>query len=89
MHNIIINSNNKRGVTMPDLINIRLTKDSPEVSAMDAHTKALGMSRNEMILKAITIVLDFEPTFYKKLEVYSSGANVSMGTALQKGTIQK
>ena len=40
---------------MPELINIRLTKDSPEVSAMDAQAKALGMSRNEMILKAITM----------------------------------
>ena len=26
---------------------------------MDAQAKALGMSRNEMILKAITMLLDF------------------------------
>lgn len=74
---------------MPELINIRLTKDSPEVAAMDAQAKALGMSRNEMILKAITMLLDFNPTFYKKLEAYSSGANVSMGTALQNMTIKR
>lgn len=47
------------------------------------------MSRNEMILKAITMLLDFDPTFYKKLEVYSSNANVSMGTALQNMTIKR
>lgn len=74
---------------MPELINIRLTKDSPEVSAMDAQAKALGMSRNEMILKAITMLLDFDPTFYKKLEAYSSNANVSMGIALQNMTIKR
>ena len=74
---------------MPELINIRLTKDSPEVAAMDAQAKALGMSRNEMILKAITMLLDFDPTFYKKLEAYSSNANVSMGTALQNMTIKR
>ena len=74
---------------MPELINIRLTKDSPEVAAMDARAKALGMSRNEMIIKAITMLLDFDTTFYKKLEAYSSNANVSMGTALQNMTIKR
>lgn len=74
---------------MPELINIRLTKDSPEVAAMDAQAKALGMSRNEMILKAITMFLDFDPTFYKKLEAYSSGANVPIGTALQNMAIKR
>ena len=74
---------------MPELINIRLTKDSPEVSAMDAQAKALGMSRNEMILKAIIMLLDFDSTFYKKLEAYSNNANVSMGTALQNMIIKR
>ena len=33
--------------------------------------KALGISRNEMIVRAITMMLNFETTFYKKLEKYS------------------
>jgi hypothetical protein len=53
---------------MPDLINIRLTKDSPEIEAMDKAAKALGMSRNEMILKAIGMMISFDTVFYKKLE---------------------
>ncbi|WP_410496121.1 hypothetical protein QTL86_22695 [Cellulosilyticum sp. ST5] len=55
---------------MTELINVLLTKNSPEVVIMDTQVKALSMSRNELIIKAITILLNFEPTFYKKLEVY-------------------
>ncbi|MGD9676762.1 MAG: hypothetical protein AB7V16_00150 [Vulcanibacillus sp.] len=40
---------------MADLINIRLIKDSPAVEAMDYAAHNLGMSRNEMIIKAVTI----------------------------------
>ena len=55
---------------MTELINVLLTKNSPEVVIMDTQVKALSMSRNELIIKAITMLLNFEPTFYKKLEVY-------------------
>ena len=53
---------------MADLINIRYTKDSTEVEAIDEVAKALGMSRNEMILKAIGMMISFDNVFYKKLE---------------------
>lgn len=53
---------------MADIINIRLTKDCSEVSAMDEAAKALGISRNEMIVRAITMMVNFDTTFYKKLE---------------------
>lgn len=74
---------------MPDLINIRLTKDSPEVEAMDEAAKALGMSRNEMILKAIGMMISFDKVFYKKLEAYSEKMKVPMWTALQNMTIKR
>lgn len=45
---------------MMDLINIRLTKDCPSVQAMDETAKALGISRNEMMIKAITMSRGFE-----------------------------
>ena len=41
---------------MADLINIRPTRDNATSEKMDAAAKALGMSRNEMILKAIDII---------------------------------
>ena len=53
---------------MADLINIRLTKDSPAVEAMDYAANILGMSRNEMILKSIGMMISFDKVFYKKLE---------------------
>lgn len=74
---------------MPDLINIRLTKDSPEIEAMDETAKALGMSRNEMILKAIGMMISFDKVFYKKLETYSEKMKVPMWTALQNMTIKR
>jgi hypothetical protein len=74
---------------MPDLINIRLTKDSPEIEAMDEAAKALGMSRNEMILKAIGMMISFDKVFYKKLEAYSEKMKVPMWTALQNMTIKR
>jgi uncharacterized protein (DUF1778 family) len=40
---------------MADIINIRLTKDCPEVSLMDETAKALGISRNEMIVRAASV----------------------------------
>lgn len=74
---------------MPDLINIRLTKDSPEIEAMDEAAKALGMSRNEMIIKAISMMISFDKVFYKKLEAYSEKMKVPMWTALQNMTIKR
>ncbi len=74
---------------MPDLINIRLTKDSPEVEAMDEAASKLGMSRNEMILKAIGMMISFDKVFYKKLEAYSEKMKVPMWTALQNMTIKR
>jgi hypothetical protein len=74
---------------MPDLINIRLTKDSPAVEAMDEAASKLGMSRNEMILKAIGMMISFDKVFYKKLEAYSEKMKVPMWTALQNMTIKR
>lgn len=74
---------------MPDLINIKLTKDSPAVEAMDEAAKSLGMSRNEMILKAIGMMISFDKVFYKKLETYSEKMKVPMWTALQNMTIKR
>ncbi|TYQ16563.1 UNVERIFIED_CONTAM: hypothetical protein Cloal_3114 [Acetivibrio alkalicellulosi] len=74
---------------MPDLINIRLTKDSPAVEAMDEAASKLGMSRNEMILKAIGMMASFDKVFYKKPEVYSKKMKVPMWTALQNMTIKR
>ncbi len=74
---------------MPDLINIRLTKDSPEIEAMDEAAKALGMSRNEMILKAVGMMISFDKVFYKKLEAYSEKMKVPMWIALQNMTIKR
>jgi len=74
---------------MADLINIRLTKDSPAVEAMDYAANILGMSRNEMILKAIGMMISFDKVFYKKLEGYSGKMNVSMAVAMQNMTIKR
>lgn len=74
---------------MPDLINIRLTKDSPEIEAMDEAAKTLGMSRNEMILKAISMMISFDTVFYRKLEAYSEKMKVPMWTALQNMIIKR
>ena len=74
---------------MADLINIRLTKDSPAVEAMDEAASRLGMSRNEMILKAIGMMISFDKVFYKKLEAYSEKMKVPMWTALQNMTIKR
>lgn len=45
------------------LHNIRLTKDSPSVEAMDYAAQSLGMSRNEMILKAVGMMINFDKVF--------------------------
>lgn len=74
---------------MPDLINIRLIKDSPEVEVMDEAAKSLGMSRNEMILMAIGMMISFDKVFYKKLQAYSEKMKVHMWTALQNMIIMR
>lgn len=74
---------------MADLINIRLTKDSPAVEDMDYAAHNLGMSRNEMILKAIGMMISFDKVFYKKLEAYSEKMKVPMWVALQNMTIKR
>lgn len=48
---------------MADLINIRPTRDSATSEEMDEAAKALGMSRNEMILKAVDIIRGFDVSF--------------------------
>jgi len=74
---------------MADLINIRLTKDSPEVEVMDETAKALGISRNEMILRAVKMMVGFDKVFYKKLESYSEKMKVPMWTAMQNMIIKR
>jgi hypothetical protein len=74
---------------MPDLINIRLTKDSLAVEAMDEAVSKLGMSRNEIILKAMGMMISCDKVFYKKLEAYSEKMKVPMCTALQNITIKR
>lgn len=74
---------------MSDLINIRLTKDCPSAQAMDTQAKALGMSRNEMMIKAITMFIGFDPTFYKRLEAYSQEVKVPMHIAIQNAIIKR
>ena len=73
---------------MPDLINIRLTKDSLELEAMDK-AASKGMSRNEMILKAIGMMISFDKVFYKKLEAYSTKVKVPMAVATQNMIIKR
>ncbi len=74
---------------MADIINIRLTKGCPEVSAMDETAKALGISRNEMIVRAITMMVSFDTTFYKKLEKFSENVRVPMHLAIQNTIIKR
>ncbi|MBD8046688.1 hypothetical protein [Clostridium faecium] len=74
---------------MADIINIRLTKECPEVSLMDETAKALGISRNEMIVRAITMMVNFDTTFYKKLEKYSDNVKVPMHLAIQNTIIKR
>lgn len=47
------------------------------------------MSRNEMIIKAIGMMISFDKVFYKKLETYSEKMKVPMWTALQNMTIKR
>lgn len=74
---------------MSDLINIRLTKECPFIQAMDTQAKGLGMSRNEMMIRAITMFIGFDPTFYKRLEAYSQKAKVLMHIAIQNTIIKR
>lgn len=74
---------------MSNLINVRLTKDSPSVEAMDYTAQSLGMSRNEMILKAVTMMINFDKVFYNKLEAYSRKVKVPMWVALQNMIIKR
>lgn len=74
---------------MADLINIRLTKDSPAVEAMDEAANKLGMSRNEMILKAVSMMISFDKVFYQKLTAYSEKMKVPMWVCLQNMIIKR
>ena len=73
---------------MADLINIRPTRDSATSEEMDAAAKALGMSRNEMILKAVDIIRGFDVSFYRKLEQYSQRCKVPMSIAIQNTMVK-
>ena len=74
---------------MSDLINIRLTKECPSVQVMNNQAKALGMSSNEMMIKAITMFIGLDPIFYKQLEVYSQKVKVPMHIAIQNTIIKR
>lgn len=74
---------------MAELINIRLTKDSPAVEAMDYAAHNLGMSRNEMIIKAVTMMINFDKVFYNKLKAYSEKVKVPMWVCVQNMIIKR
>ena len=73
---------------MADLINIRPTRDSATSEEMDAAAKALGMSRNEMILKAVDIIRGLDVAFYRKLEQYCQRCKVPMSIAIQNTMVK-
>jgi hypothetical protein len=73
---------------MADLINIRPTRDSATSKEMDVAAKTLGMSRNEMILKAVDIIRGFDVSFYRKLEQYSQRCKVPMSIAIQNTMVK-
>lgn len=74
---------------MADIINIRLTRDCPKVSVMDKAAKDLGISRNEMIVRAIIIMVNLDTKFYMKLEKYSENVRVPMHLAIQNTIIKR
>ena len=55
---------------------------------MDAAAKTLGMSRNEMILKAVDIIRGFDVSFYRKLEQYSQRCKVPVSIAIQNTMVK-
>lgn len=73
---------------MANLINIRPTRDSATSEEMDAAAKTLGMSRNEMILKAVDIIRGFDTSFYRKSEQYSQRRKVPMSIAIQNTMVK-
>ncbi len=56
---------------------------------MDEMAKALGISRNEMIIRAITLMVNIDKIFYKKLEKYSETVKVPMYLAIQNTMIKR
>lgn len=74
---------------MADAINIRLTKDCPPTEVMDEAAKKLGMSRNELIVNGINMMVNFDTHFYKRLEAYSKRLNVPMRLAIQNLIIKR
>ena len=74
---------------MADAINIRLTKDCPPTEVMDEAAKKLGMSRNELIVNGINLMVNFDTHFYKRLEAYSKRLNVPMWLAIQNLIIKR
>lgn len=74
---------------MADAINIRLTKECPLTEVMDEAAKKLGMSRNELIVNGINLMVNFDTHFYKRLEAYSKRLNVPMWLAMQNLIIKR
>ncbi len=66
-----------------------MTKHSPTSVSYTEAAQKLGMSRNEMILKAVAMMISFDVTFYKKLEAYSNSCKVPISTAVQNTIIKR
>ncbi len=56
---------------------------------MDYAANILGISRNEMIIKSIGMMISFDKVFYKKLEAYSAKVKVPMAVAMQNMIIKR
>ena len=56
---------------------------------MDEAAKKLGMSRNELIVNGINLMVNFDTHFYKRLEAYSKRLNVPMWLAIQNLIIKR
>jgi len=74
---------------MADAINIRITKDCPSTEVMDEAARKLDMSRNELIVTGINMMVNFDTHFYKRLEAYSKRLNVPMWLAIQNLIIKR
>jgi hypothetical protein len=74
---------------MAEQLNIRVTKDMPDIATIEKAAAELGMNRNQLAIEGVKMMCFWDKVFYSKMKAYADGVGLSMAQVMQNFLIKR
>jgi len=74
---------------MAEQLNIRVTKDMPDIAAIESAAENLGMNRNQLAIEGVKMMCFWDKHFYIKMKGYADGTGLTMAQVMQNFLIKR